>query len=124
MGLLIIYLSQNPDLEIHVFGPQGSNPFGEGDVVVNALRAAAVNWHQVRTNQDEQTCGVYGLEGEGTHMRKGRALRLLSAPSPFALLKCSVGIAGGSKPLYVWYLSRACMTLPFLVSCGTLHDST
>lgn len=53
MTLLISLLSEDPELEVHIFGPDGGNDndTGEGlwkDPVVDALQLAAQYWHKVR----------------------------------------------------------------------------
>lgn len=49
MVLLISHLSENPDLEVHVFLPRNGDWIREDDVIVNALREAAQHWHQVKS---------------------------------------------------------------------------
>lgn len=48
MVLLISYLSEDPDLEVHVFLPSNGESIGEDDVIVNALRGTVQHWHQVK----------------------------------------------------------------------------
>lgn len=55
MALLIIHLADDPNFEVHVFGPEDNrsgNPGEEvmagGDPVVNAVQAGVHHWHQVQ----------------------------------------------------------------------------
>ena len=57
MGLLITTLTDNSNLEVHVFGPDDGGGSGiEGpeatgrDPVIDALRSAVHHWHEVSRN--------------------------------------------------------------------------